>query len=513
MWYQPLDPLNNLPLSSLVASAPIILLLSLLTAAKLPGYLAASLSSLAALILAHSVWGMPLRLALLSYLYGTLFGLWPISWIVLNAVLFFKLSEEADCLNSLEAWLTSNVPRDPSLQAILIAFLFSGFVEGLDGYGFPIVVSATLLTRLGFEPFKAITVSLLANTITVPFASLGVPLLTLSSVSGLSFKGVSLVASLQLLAFSLAIPLCMLTALGRDRVGLNEGTGIALLSGLSLGSLIVAVTAYLSPALAGVLSPLAVMAVTVLYFKLSRGGGVRGTDAFKGWMPWVYLIALISIASSFKLSKLVRYRLEMPYLHRGIYVSSRGEALSAIYCWEPLSQGTITLLATLLILKTFNLRLSDLKRAFVNSLTQLKFAIPTIVQMMGLAFLMNYSGMNYTLGSALALTDGYFPFLSAFIGWLGTFVSGSSTGSNALFGNLQRVAAEALNLPPYVTVATNSTGGILGKMVSLQSIVIGTSAVNLSGREGEVLRRLLPYSLVLVLALGILATVQVRLFR
>ena len=512
MWMQPLDPLQSLVLSNLAASLPILLLLLLLLLARSPGHVAAFISSLVTFVLAIFVWHMPVRLAFSSYAYGALFGLWPITWIVLNAMLLFNLSEKVGSLELLERWLTYSLPRELSLQVLFVSFLFAGFIEGIDGYGFPIAIASAILTRLGLKPITAVSASLLANTITVPFASLGVPLLTLSLVSNLNLRQVAVAASLQLMIFSLILPLCIVKTVS-GWSGVRRSIGIALLTGLLLGLSVLTISAYLNPSLAGVLGPLLTMAVVLLYFRLRHKlkSHMSAKNALQGWLPWMYAIALMLSFSALGLNKAVKYDFEIPYLHGGIYMRAYNKPLSAVYEWRPLTHGTLVLISSLLTAVSFKAGPRSLFQVAIKTFHQLKYAMLTITQMMGIAFLMNCSGMTYILGNSLASTGWLFPLFSALIGWLGTFISGSSTGSNALFGALQRASAESANLSPYLTVATNSTGGVLGKIVSLQSVSIGTSAVNVSGKEGEIVRRLLPYSLLLAALLGVLALLQSRL--
>lgn len=508
MWIQPIDPLNNIVLSSILGSTPIIVLVAMLTVLKTPGYKASFYATLVAFTIAVLVWGMPVEAALASYFYGVLFGLWPITWIIVNAMALFSIVEKTGCLRDLEEWLKQVLPRDKRIQAIFVAYLFGGLIEGVDGFGFPIAISSALLVAMGLDPFRAVAVSLIANTITVPYASLGVPLITLGIVTGLDLYRIAVYSSLQLLAYSIAIPFiiaCMIDCRKLGRVAL-----LTALSGLSLGTVLYIASLLTGPFLPGVIAPVCSMLTVILFLKLRYRveASIPARRVVRAWIPWIYVVSAMSLAIASGLTKATSLYIPIPFLHNRVYTLLYNKTYEAVYTWSPLSHGTMIAVASLALLLTLRRGLLEFPRAFARTLSRMKYSILTILQVVGLAFLMKYSGMSITIGYALSITGSLFPLLSPFIGWLGTFITGSSTGSNALFGELQMATATSLNLSPYTIVVSNSTGGILGKIVSLQSIAIGASSVGLAGREGEIMRKLLPYSLLLVVTLAVQVYIQ-----
>ena len=510
MWIPPLNPFNNIALSFIAAISPIILLTSLLIVVKLPSHKAILIASIATMIIAITIYGMPLHLAVASYAYGVLYGLWPISWIVINAMILLNIAEEAGSIKSLEEWVLRNILSGRIAQMLFIAFLFGSLIEGIDGFGFPIAIASALLVRLGFSPLSAVLIALLANTITVPYASLGVPILTLSLVTNLDYHTLASSVALQLIPFSIIIPFLMALK-AKEKKGIKENLDVVLLSGITMGTMIYLVAYYINPYLSGILGPMASMIIVTLYERLRHTrnkdyGNKRKT--IHGWIPWIYVILLMTICLTLNITKLFTIRVEIPYLHGQVYIKLYGKTYDAIYEWSPIAHGTIVLIATLLTAATYKIKTKRVICIAYNTIKRLEGSILTITMALGMAFLMNYSGISLTIGYTLSLLKRVYPFMSALIGWLGTFITGSCTGSNALFGNLQRISAELLGISPYVTTTANVTGGVLGKIVSLQSITIGTSAAGLFGKEGEVMRKLLPYSLALTLILSILVFLQ-----
>lgn len=508
MWTQTINPLDNLLLSSLVGFTPIITLIIALILFRLPGHKAAFITSIVTFFIAVFVWKMPAQMALASYLFGVLFGLWPIAWILVNALTLFNLAEKTGSLKDLTEWMVNSLPRDHGVQSIFIAYLFGNLIEGVDGFGFPIAISAAILTRLGLSPLMAVMVSLLANTIIVPFASLGIPLITLGLVTGLDLYKITLLVSLQLIVFAIIIPFLMAYFIGGKR--LSRFFDVILVSGLSLGLLTYLASIATGPYLVGIIAPIGSMIIVLLYLRLRYGvlERVSWRVFIRGWIPWIYVVLFMTVFTVLDLTRLVSFDLPIPYLHNMVYVELYDSVYSAVYKWQPLAHGTLVLFASIATIITFRISFRVFAKTFAETTIRLRNAILTILQVVGIAYLMNYSGISFTLGYSLASAKTLFPILSAFIGWIGTFISGSSTGSNALFGNLQRVGAETIGISPYITTATNATGGVLGKIVSLQSIVVGTSAVGITGKEGEIMKKLIPYSLLLTTILATITLIQ-----
>lgn len=506
VWIQPIDPLGHMALSFLFSLAPILLLILLLCLFRKPGWVAALASSVVCFVISVTVYGAPIQVALLSYAYGLVFGLWPISWIILNAIFLYRVSERCGCIESLSKWIGENMPNDRGLYALLISFLFGGLIEGVDGYGFPIAISSTLLADLGFNPIDAVCISLLANTVTVPFAGLGVPIETLGVASGLDVKDICLYLSSHLAMISVATaPLIIRMASGRGAA--SRAYEASFVAGLSLGAVIYLVSAYIDPRISGILAPLASMILTIIYVRVRFKAKIKSTG-FRGWLPWIIVSALMGTVSFIGLHKLFAVKIYVPGLHGRVFIPLYSVAYSAIYEIQPLAHGTLALISAIIVALIFNLKPSVMLWLYIDSLRRMKNAFLTIAEILGLAFLMNYTGLSLTLGYSLSHVGPLFPALSGFIGWIGTFVSGSETGSNALFGKLQRIAAELSGLPPHLTTSLNAAGGVLGKIVSLQSIAIGLSATGLRREEGVILRRLIGYSLALTLMLGLMGYIQ-----
>lgn len=501
VWVQPLDPIGALPLSCLASLIPILSLIVLLCIFKFPGWKAALLSSILCFAVSLTIYRAPLRVVFSSYIYGLMFGLWPISWIVVNAIFLYNVASECGCIGKLTDWMKNSLPNSRGLYALFIAFLLGGLIEGVDGYGFPIAISSTLLVSLGFKPIDAVCISLIANTVTVPFASLGVPVETLSMVSNLDLKPICIHLSLQLMPISVAVAL-LIVWVSSNRELDHSIYGVGLLAGVTLAVSMYMVSMFFDPRLSGILAPIASILATILYVKARFKSGI-GSIGLDGWIPWIIVSSAMGLSVSTGLYRLFCVKIYVAGLHESIYIPLYGTLATAIYELQPVAHGTIALASALIVAYIYGLKPSTVAKLYIGTWRRMMYAVLTIMEILGLAFLMNYTGLSLTLGYTLSYTGPFYPILSGFIGWIGTFVSGSETGSNALFGSLQRMAAEMLGITPYITTGLNAAGGVLGKMVSLQSIAIGLSAVGLKGYEGLVMRRLIGYSLALTSMLGL----------
>lgn len=508
LWVQPIDPVGFLPLSCLAALTPILSLIAILCIFRAPSWKAIVLSSIIGFAISLIVYRAPISIILSSYLYGLSFGFWPISWIVVNAIFLYNVARKCGCIDRLIEWMKNSLPINMGLYAIFIAFLLGGLIEGVDGYGFPIAISTTLLVSLGFKPIEAVCISLIANTVTVPFASLGVPVETLSTVSNLDLKLICIYLSLYLALISVATPILIIsiTSNHKDRRIYEAG----LLSGITLAISMYIVTIYMDPRLSGILAPIASILATILYvkFRFRCRIGYVGLD---GWIPWIIVSVAMGFSNFTRLYRLFSCSIPIPSIHKSIYIPLYDSLVSAVYEIQPLAHGSLILISAIIVACIYKLKPLDVFKLYVYTWRRMKHAVVTIMGILGLAFLMNYTGLSLTLGYTLSYTGLFYPLLSGFIGWIGTFVSGSETGSNALFGNLQRMAAEISGITPYITTSLNAAGGVLGKMVSLQSIAIGLSTVGLKNVEGVIMRRLIGYSLALTLILGLTTYVIIAL--
>lgn len=502
VWIQPLDPIGFLPLSGLASLLPIVSLIVLLCVFKVSGWKAVIVSSIVCFVISLTIYRAPLSIVFSSYIYGLSFGFWPISWIVVNAVFLYSVARECGCIDKLIEWMRSSLPSSKGLHALFIAFLLGALIEGVDGYGFPIAISATLLVSLGFKPLDAVCISLIANTVTVPFASLGVPIETLSIVSNLDLKSICIYLSLQLIFISIAVSI-LIVWISSNREADRSIYEVGLIAGAVLAISIHLVSIYLDPRLSGILAPIASILATMLYVKV-RFRSKIGSIGLDGWIPWVIVSSAMGFSGFTGFYRLFSMKIVITGLHGSIYVPLYGTLATAIYELQPLAHGTIAIASALIVACIYRLKPSIIAKLYIDTWRRMGYAVVTIMEILGLAFLMNYTGLSLTLGYMLSYTGPFYLILSGFIGWIGTFISGSETGSNALFGNLQRMAAEISGVTPYITTSLNAAGGVLGKMVSLQSIAIGLSAVGLKEGEGAVMRRLIGVSLALTSILGLI---------
>lgn len=528
MWEQVIDPLGCLGISALAAALPVFFLFVALIRLRMKGHIAGLITVLLAVLVACAVFGMPARYALLSTLYGALYGLFPIGWIVVTAVFLYNLAVKTGQFEIIKDSVAS-ITGDRRLQALLIAFSFGAFIEGAAGFGTPVAITAAMLVGLGFNPLYAAGICLIANTAPVAFGGVGIPIITAGAVSGLDAMAVARTAGLQLSLLSLFVPFWLIMVMAGWR-GVKEVMPAVLVSGSSFAAVQWLSSNYLGPALPAILSSLASMLALVIFLRAWKPKNVwRFADespatleakrynpgtVLKAWSPFVILTVLIAdwgLRPVKSLLDTVTVKISFLGLHNMILAG--GKPLAVIYTFNWLSAtGTSVLIsaaATALVLK-----ISPVKffKIFFETLQSLRFALLTIACVLGFAYVANWSGMTTTLGKAFTVTGAVFPFASAFLGWLGVFVTGSDTSSNALFCNMQKVTAESMGINPVLTVATNSSGGVAGKMISPQSIVVGTSSSGLSGREGDLLRFTLPHSLLLTTLVALMALAQAYLF-
>jgi lactate permease len=512
-WPQPLAPVHSVAPSALVAAIPLAVVLVLMGVLRKSGLVAAASGLAVALLLAVGVWGMPASLAGLTLAYGWAFALWSILWTVFNGLWLYNLATETGSFGKLRRWMESCAPGDRAVQAILVAFCFGALLEGSAGFGAPVAITAFLLVGLGFEPRLAVLVCLIANTAPVAFGGIGVPITALAGVTGLDVMKLSAMVGRQLPFVSLILPAYLAWVVGGRR-GLRNAWPAALVAGASFAAVQFAVSNLWGPYATDVVSSLAAIIVTVGFLRFRSEGGVSGMparEAFSGWLPWA-LISVVMIAwSYFKLFPSGQVSIPIPGLHDRILITLYQKPYAAIFTFQPLVGGTAVLVTVLLTALVFRARPRVLLKSGLAALKQLRVPGPVVLLIVSLSYLYNYSGMAYTLGAALAATGFLFPFVSAFLGWVACFLSGSDTSSNLLFGNLQVAAAHQLNLNPVLLAATNSSGGVAGKMISPQNIAVGVTTVGLAGAEGQVLRSTFWHSVLFAALIGALAFVQAYL--
>jgi len=529
-WKMDVNPLGNLGLSALVAAIPIFFLFWALAYKRMKGHWAAVGAVLIALIIAVIAYKMPVNLAILSTFYGFLFGLWPVSWIVITAIYIYNLSVETGQFEIIKNSLAA-ISNDRRVQAILIAFCFGAFLEGSAGFGTPVAISAAMLAGIGFNPVYASGIALLANTAPVAFGAIGIPIVVGAQVSGVDMMALSKMVGRQLPFFSIIIPLYMSVVMAGWKKTL-EIWPVLLVAGGSFAITQFLVSNYLGPYLPDILSSLITIICTAIFVKIWHPKEIWTFEheeavekaklqytlgqVFRAWAPFIILSIFIAAwgVKSVKtvLDQILTIKFPIIGLDKEI-IDHVGKPKPAVYVWNILSAaGTAILFAGILSIPVVGASLSTAIRVAGKTLNSLKWAIFTIGTILGFAYLMNYSGMAITLGLAFASTGVLFPLFSAFLGWLGVFMTGSDTSTNALFGKLQEVTARQINIDPVLTVATNSSGGVMGKMISPQSIAVATAATGLSGKEGDIFRFTFKHSVILTFLMGVLAMLQAYVF-
>ncbi len=522
-WTQTYDPLGQLILSSLVASVPVVVLLGLLAFWHVRAQIAAMAGLFAALGIAVLVYGMPAPLAGMAAVNGALFGLFPIGWIVLNAMFVYQLSVETGQFAVLQRQIAS-VSDDKRIQALLIAFSFGAFIEGAAGFGAPVAITGALMIGLGFKPLEAAKLALIGNTAPVAFGSLGTPLTTLADISGLDLLQLSAMVGRQLPLFSLIVPFWLVAA----QVGWRGMLGVwpaCFVTGASFGTMQFVMSNYHGPWLVDIVSAVVAMAVLVLFMKVWKPkkqaeSAPAQPGAWKAWLPWVFLTIFIFAWSAKPvkngLNELFNAEIEVPLLHKAVQkvppVVLHAEAEKAVFKFNALSAtGTAALLAGVLAGLCLGLKPLRIAKLYAQTVWRLRVSLLTIALMLALGYVTRYSGTDTTMGLMMASTGWLFPFFSPIIGWLGVALTGSDTSSNVLFGNLQQVTANQLQLSPIHMAASNSSGGVMGKMIDAQSIVVASVATGGhpdSPDAGTVLRSVFWHSIALALLMGVVVMVQ-----
>jgi lactate permease len=549
-WVQVYDPLGSAWLSTLLAAAPIVVLLGLLVAGQSAPR--AALAGLAvALAVATAGFGMPPSAALASTAYGACFGLLPIGWIVLAAVFLFHLTVGAGQFEIVKRSVAAISP-DRRMQALLIAFSFGTFIEGAAGFGTPVAISAALLIGLGFSPLYAAGLALLANTSPVAFGALGTPIITLAKISGLDELALCQMAGRQLPLFSLLVPAWLVATMSGWRGVMGCWPAIVVCGG-SFAGIQFAIANFHGPTLVDVVGGLGSLAMLTLFLRFwqpreiwrfpdepiaaepTSAAPLTRRQIVYAWVPWALLSIFVFLwgVPEFKtmlnggdsdhpnsLAGITKLTWEMTALHNRVYraapvaVVDEGsdrsrEPEKAVYEFNWLSAtGSGIFLAAILSAIWLRVSLSGFVRQFADTLYKMRWALLTIACMLALAFTTKYSGSDATLGLAFTKTGPFYPFFAPLLGWLGVALTGSDTSSNALFGSLQRITAEQLGLNPVLIVASNSTGGVMGKMIDAQSIVVAAVATEQIGGEGKILRFVLLHSIVLACLVGMLTMFQ-----
>jgi lactate permease len=544
MWrhnYQPVA--GSLGASAIAAAIPVFVLFLMLGVLRKPAWMSALAALVSALVVALAVYGMPVHLAIISTLYGAAYGLFPIAWIVFSSIMLYRLAVDTGKFEIIKDSVGS-LTDDRRLQALFIAFSFGAFIEGAAGFGAPVAVSGAMLAGLGFDPFYAAGICLLANTAPVAFGSIGIPVITLANVTGLPVLALSAMVGRLCAMISVFIPGYLLVVMAGAPRALEVLPAIAA-CGLSFAGMQFLVSNFIGPDLTDIVSSLTCIIVMVAVLKLWKPQRIMRLDGdqpvraamrthsagevFVAWLPYLLLVVFVLawgepaiknaidarthawLPSSLPKSPTVMNGLFVPGLHNKITriapVTPTESPYAAVFTFNWLTaSGTACFLATLVAAVLLRVRPAKIVSLYLATFRQLSLAMLTIALMLGLAYLMNYSGMTSTLGLQLAATGSAFPFFSAVVGWLGVFLSGSDTSANALFGNLQVVTANALHLNPVLTASVNSAAGVMGKMISVQSIAVAVAATGMtSADESRLFRFTVKHSVLLMTVMGFIA--------
>lgn len=537
---------QTLGVSALIAALPIFTLLLLLGLFRKPAWIAGLSGLGVTFVIALAAYQMPGAPAISAAVYGAAFGLFPISWIVYWAIALFRVTVDTGKFEIIKASV-GRLTSDPRLQAILIGFAFGAFVEGAAGFGTPVAVAAAMLTGLGFSPFNAAAVCLLANTSPVAFGSIGIPVITLAGITGLPLDRLSAEVGRLCAPISLLIPTYLIVAMGGWRAlkGLVPAVAAA---GVTFAVVQFSISNFIGPQLTDILSSLAAMGAVILLLKFWRpawqpsgamytaicGASIPSRDTvpdrvhhshrevFDAWLPYMLLVLFV-LLWGFKpwqvVLNSVSFAFHWPALHNVVQrmppVISRSAPYAAVFNMNSLSAaGTACMFATIFSALVLKVPFTAFLRLLVSVGRQLFLPTVTVTSVLALAFLMNYCGATGTLGLAFSTTGALFPFFSAFLGWLGVFLTGSDTSSNALFGSLQVVTAGHLGLSPVLMAAANSSGGVLGKMISLQTIAVAAAATGMSvPDQARLFRFTLKHSILLAGVVGCLAMLYAYVLR
>ncbi len=550
---QQLAPIgDSLALSALVGLLPLLVVFLLLGVVKTKAYVAALSGVATALVVAVLGFGMPATLAVLSATQGAVFGAFPIMWIVLCALWLYQLTVTSGRFEDLRRTFDV-VSEDPRIQAVLIAFCFGGLLEALAGFGAPVAITATMLIALGVAPLRAAGTVLLANTAPVAFGAIAIPITTAGALTGIPAANIAAVVGRQAPLLAAVVPLLLLLVVDGVR-GLREVWPAALVTGLSFAIAQFATSNYLSFELTDIVASLVALGATVLFVRIWKPVGAReaherlaaGRDQeqadataagrthgvatasrhqvtsdqpLTGGRITMALFPYLLVIVVFSLSKLVPAikdflggtdrKIAWPGLDQNVLSSSGTPITSTVYSFQWLSSpGTLLLLSGVGVAIVYGIAPSSAVSDFVTTLNKMKLPILTVMGVLALAYVMNFSGQTITIGTWIAGTGAFFAFLSPVLGWIGTAVTGSDTSANALFAKLQATAGAEAGIDPTLLVSANTSGGVVGKMISPQNLTIAASAAGLSGQESAILRKVLPWSLGLLLFLCTLVYLQ-----
>ncbi len=531
-WPQNYNPLGNAALSTILAAVPVAVLLGLIAFGKLRIHLAALLGLGVALLIACLGFHMPVSSTLAAAGYGAAFGMMPVGWMILNLIFLYQMTVEKGWFDELRSSF-SRIAPDPRIQLILVAFCFGSFFEGIAGFGAPVAVCSALLIQLGFRPLEACVLALIANTAPVAFGSLGIPIITLNKVTGLGELTLSKMAGRQLPFFAAMIPAWIICAYGGWRA-LRGVWPAALTAGVAFALMQFVMSNYHGPMLVDIASALAATAALLLLLRFWQPKTLWNPEGNapvavsttsprplrRAWTPWIILTLTVFMWSQ----KGVKEALDaafardvpVPALHEAVVRTS--PVVSAALAAKPeeallrlnllSTTGSGILLAAIVSGFCMGFSVPRMLQIWLQTLVKIRLSLLTIASMLALGFVTKYSGSDATLGLALARTGWMYPFFGTLLGWLGVALTGSDTASNVLFGSLQTITAQQIGVSPVLMASANTVGGVMGKMIDAQSIVVASTAANTFGHESTILRRVFWHSLALASFVGVLVFLQ-----
>ena len=541
MWNQVYNPLGNAALSTLVAALPVVTLLVLIASGKVKAHVAALIALLVAILVAVILFTMPAGLAIRASILGAVIGFFPIGWIVLNVIFMYRLTVEKGAFETLQQTI-GGVTTDRRLQLLLIAFSFGAFFEGASGFGTPVAVTGAILIGLGFSPLAASGLSLIANTAPVAYGALGTPIVGLASVTGLDPYVLGAMVGRQLPFFSLIVPFWLIWAFAGFR-GMIEIWPAILVCGVSFAVPQFLISNYINPWIVDVGASLISMACLIGFLevwqpkKLWLSPALRSHDdsaatmpppravgpepstrqVWLGLMPWIIVCVVLLVWGTGWFKALVNpifsWNYDVPGLDKMINkvapVVAQPTPERATFAFTYLSfTGTGMLIAAIVSGFLMGFSPAKLMVEYGKTIRVCAYSLITISAMLAIGTLTRLSGVDATLGLAFATTGILYPFFGTLLGWLGVALTGSDTASNVLFGNLQKITSEQLGLNPILMSAANSSGGVMGKMIDAQSIVVASTATNWFGHEGSILRFVFWHSIALACLVGVLVMLQ-----
>lgn len=553
-WQQLYTPLGSVGLSALVALIPIMFFFLALAVFRLKGYVASTLTLVLSVLIATLVFKMPIDMAFAAAGYGFAYGLWPIAWIIVAAVFLYKLTVKSGQFEVIRSSVLS-ITADQRLQVLLIGFSFGAFLEGAAGFGAPVAITAALLVGLGFNPLYAAGLCLIANTAPVAFGALGIPIVVAGQVTGIDAFKIGAMTGRQLPLLSIIVPFWLVAMMDGWR-GIRETWPAALVAGFSFAVTQYFTSNFMGPELPDITSALVSLVSLTLFLKvwhpkqaeeteitginadgtaiLGKVGGQPGgapsaydvATVLKAWSPFLVLTVLVTLWTLKPFKALFApggalyswvLQIAIPHLDQWVMkvapIVATPTAISAVFKFDPVSAtGTAIFFSALISMAILRINVRSGLTAFKETLVELKFPILSIGMVLAFAFVTNYSGMSTTLAIMLASTGAAFPFFSPFLGWIGVFLTGSDTSSNALFASLQATTAHQIGVNDILLVAANSSGGVTGKMISPQSIAVACAATGMVGRESDLFRFTLKHSVIFATIVGFITLAQAYWF-